>query len=67
MHPGYHIINSLMDTDWYIFTMVPFFLHKHPTAMGRDAFKCRNPKETLCTPMNPSFLTTPDYQDWLDQ
>jgi len=67
MHPGYHIINSLMDTDWYIFTMAQFFLHKHPTAMGRDAFKCRNPQETLRTPFNPSFLTTPAYLDWLDQ
>lgn len=67
MHPGYHIINSLMDTDWYIFTMAQLFLHKHPTAMGRDAFKCRNPKESLFTTKNPSFLTTPTYFNWLEQ
>ena len=67
MNPGYHIINSLMDTDWYIFTMAQMFLHKHPTSIGRDAFKCRNPKETLSTTKNASFLTTPAYLDWLEQ
>ncbi len=66
MNIGYHIINSLMDTDWYIFTMAQLFLHKHPTAICRDTFKCRNPKETLFATKTPSFMTTPYYLDWLE-
>src|SRR4030042_1702793 len=67
VHPGYHIINSLLDTDWYIFTMAQLFLHKHPTAIGRDAFKCRNPRASLYSIKGPSFITTPYYLDWLEQ
>lgn len=36
------IINSLLDTDYYIYTMAQVFLHKYPAVIGRDAFKCRN-------------------------
>lgn len=66
MKPNY-IINSLMDTDWYIFTMAQLFLHNHPTAIGRDAFKCRNPKETLFSLEKPSFVTVPEYIDRLER
>ena len=36
------IINTLMDTDFYKYTMAQFVLHKHPDAIVKYAFKCRN-------------------------
>lgn len=36
------IINSLLDTDFYKFTMAQVVLHRYPAAMARYAFKCRN-------------------------
>jgi len=61
------VINSLMDNDWYIFTMCQLFLHKHPEIIGRDAFKCRNPEETLFAEDKPSFKTMPELVDRLDE
>ena len=61
------IIKSLMDTDWYILTMAQLFLHKHPEATGKDAFKCRNPEETLFAVNKPSFKTIPKLVDRLEE
>jgi len=36
------IINSLLDTDQYIFTMAQAILHQCPGAMAKFKFKCRN-------------------------
>ena len=36
------IINSLLDTDLYKFTMNQLFLYKHPDLSGTYYFKCRN-------------------------
>jgi nicotinate phosphoribosyltransferase len=36
------IINSLLDTDLYKFTMLQVFLHSAPGAEGEYRFKCRN-------------------------
>lgn len=36
------IINSLLDTDLYKFTMLQVFLHGNPGAEGEYRFKCRN-------------------------
>jgi nicotinate phosphoribosyltransferase len=36
------IIKSLLDTDWYTFTMASLVLHQHPGAMVEYAYKCRN-------------------------
>jgi len=36
------IINSLLDTDLYKFTMLQAFLHGNPGAEGEYRFKCRN-------------------------
>lgn len=36
------IIGSLLDQDYYIFTMAQVFLHKYSAVISRDAFKCRN-------------------------
>lgn len=68
MNSKKHIINSLLDTDWYIFTMAQLFLHKHPTAIGRDAFKCRNPNESLfrISSNQLSFITMPSCLDRLE-
>jgi nicotinate phosphoribosyltransferase len=42
------IINSLLDTDLYKFTMLQVFLHGTPGAEGEYRFKCRNP---TCNPL----------------
>lgn len=39
------IIQSLLDTDLYKFTMLQAVLHKHPEAEGTYEFKCRNATE----------------------
>ncbi len=36
------IINSLLDTDLYKFTMNQTMFHKHPDLIGTYVFKCRN-------------------------
>jgi len=36
------IITSLLDTDFYIFTMAQTFLHNHPAIITKSRFKCRN-------------------------
>ncbi|MBF0528400.1 MAG: nicotinate phosphoribosyltransferase, partial [Deltaproteobacteria bacterium] len=36
------VINSLLDTDLYKFTMLQAFLHQFPGAEGEYRFKCRN-------------------------
>lgn len=36
------IVQSLLDTDLYKFTMLQAVLHKHPEAEGSYEFKCRN-------------------------
>ncbi|PHV10501.1 nicotinate phosphoribosyltransferase [Chitinimonas sp. BJB300] len=36
------VIQSLLDTDLYKFTMMQTILHQHPTAQAEYAFKCRN-------------------------
>jgi len=36
------VINSLLDTDLYKFTMLQVFLHQFPGAAGEYRFKCRN-------------------------
>ncbi len=38
-----HIINSLIDTDFYKFTMMQVVLHQFPGAMAEYGFKCRTP------------------------
>jgi len=43
------IINSLMDTDWYKYTMAQFVLHNHPGAMVKYKYRCRNGKGTPFT------------------
>ena len=39
--PG--IIQSLLDTDLYKFTMMQAVLHQHPGAIVQYRFKCRTP------------------------
>lgn len=36
------IVNSLLDTDLYKFTMQQVMFHKHPNLVGAYIFKCRN-------------------------
>ena len=36
------VINSLLDTDFYTFTMLQVVLHQYPGAMARFSFKWRN-------------------------
>ena len=36
------IINSLLDTDLYKFTMMQVVLHQFPGAQAEYRFKCRN-------------------------
>lgn len=38
------IIVSLLDTDFYKFTMLKVMWHKHPDLNGKYVFKCRNPR-----------------------
>lgn len=40
------IINSLLDTDWYKYTMAQFVLHHHPDAVVKYKYKCRNGRGT---------------------
>ena len=37
------IIQSLLDTDLYKFTMMQAVLHQHPGAQVQYRFKCRTP------------------------
>ncbi len=37
-----YIIESLLDTDLYKFTMMQVYLHQFPSASGTYTFKCRN-------------------------
>jgi len=37
-----YIIQSLLDTDLYKFTMLQVFLHRFPAAEGEYRFRCRN-------------------------
>lgn len=39
------IISSLLDTDFYKFTMWQAFYHQFPTLQARYSFKCRNKKD----------------------
>ncbi len=41
------IIQSLLDTDLYKFTMLQVVLHQFPQAYGEYAFRCRNNEETV--------------------
>ena len=41
------IIQSLLDTDLYKFTMMQVVLHHFPAAQVEYRFKCRNPGEDL--------------------
>ncbi|WP_434777219.1 nicotinate phosphoribosyltransferase [Neisseria sp. Ec49-e6-T10] len=40
------IIESLLDTDLYKFTMLQVVLHQFPQAYGQYAFRCRNDDQT---------------------
>ena len=44
------IITSLLDTDWYIFTMAQVFLHHYPATISKSRFKCRNPEVAKILP-----------------
>jgi nicotinate phosphoribosyltransferase len=46
------IITSLLDTDWYKFTMAQAVLQKHPSANVRYEFVCRNKDIMLGGPAN---------------
>jgi len=41
------IIQSLLDTDLYKFTMMQVVLHHFPSAQAEDRFKCRTPGVSL--------------------
>src|SRR5690606_11813561 len=44
--PGRHrmpVIESLLDTDLYKFTMMQAVLHQHPAAQAEYRFRCRTP------------------------
>ncbi len=44
------VIESLLDTDLYKFTMLQAFLHQFPGATGEYRFRCRNkPAVALCS------------------
>lgn len=45
------IIVSLLDTDFYKFTMLKCMLHKHPELNGTYLFKCRNKDVTFTQEM----------------
>lgn len=47
MKPHAPIIQSLLDTDLYKFTMLQVVLHKFPQAHGVYEFRCRNNDETV--------------------
>ena len=42
-----HIIQSLLDTDLYKFTMLQVVLHQFPQAHGVYEFRCRNLDECV--------------------
>ncbi len=46
------IINSLLDTDLYKFTMMQVVLHQFPGATAEYKFKCRNPGVNLAPYVN---------------
>ena len=41
------IIRSLLDTDWYKFTMLQVVLHKFPQTHSVYHFRCRNLEDTV--------------------
>ena len=48
------IIQSLLDTDLYKFTMMQVVLHHFPAAQAEYRFKCRTPNVDL-TPCLPEI------------
>ena len=54
------IIQSLLDTDLYKFSMWQALLHRHPTTQARYAFVCRN------TPAYPLAELVPEVERELD-
>ena len=47
------IIDSLLDTDLYKFTMMQCVLHQFPAAQAEYKFKCRNPGTDLQAVIGP--------------
>mgnify|MGYP002536656729 CR=1 FL=1 len=47
------IIDSLLDTDLYKFTMMQCLLHQFPAAQAEYKFKCRNPGTDLQAVIGP--------------
>ena len=47
------IIDSLLDTDLYKFTMMQCVLHQFPAAQAKYKFKCRNPGTDLQAVIGP--------------
>jgi len=47
------VIDSLLDTDLYKFTMMQAVLHQYPGALVQYRFKCRNPGIDLAQWLNP--------------
>ena len=47
MKPNAPIIQSLLDTDLYKFTMLQVILHQFPQAHGVYEFRCRNNEQTV--------------------
>ena len=60
------IINSLLDTDLYKFTMMQVVLHQFPGAQVEYRFKCRNANKAP-EPGNPSFDLAPFANEIRDE
>ncbi len=68
------MIQSLLDTDLYKFTMMQAVLHRYPAAQVRYRFRCRSPGVDLARHIDTvsdaidalcALRFTPDELDWL--
>ncbi|OSI35370.1 nicotinate phosphoribosyltransferase [Neisseria dumasiana] len=64
MKPNAPIIQSLLDTDLYKFTMLQVILHQFPQAHGVYEFRCRNNDQTVY-PLADIKADLEQELDWL--